>query len=301
MEKSIGNILKEARIAKNLSLEQASKNTKIHSNILKKIEADDFGSLGAVYAKSFLKIYAEYLGLNKEVVISGFEGLFGPAQGKQSQLSGVKRLKISGEESAATAAGGHFVLLDKLAGILRKIDFRLVVILVIAIFLVGGLTRIIKHRKSTTSVASRPRSGSTSAAKKAEVKKQAQIKTQAVNISPKEAPVAVKPGFLENPKSVSVSTPVETPVKEQEKIVLTIKAKKKNWSQVKMDGKIVFQGVLAKGSAETWSAKERFELWLGDAGAVQLEFNGKIFDKIGRPGQILKHVVLTRSGLSIKR
>ncbi|MBI5872889.1 MAG: DUF4115 domain-containing protein [Candidatus Omnitrophica bacterium] len=301
MEKSIGNILKDARIAKNLSLEQASKNTKIHPNILKKMEADDFGSLGAVYARSFLKIYAEYLGLNKEVVIRGFEGLFGPAQGRQPQLSAVKKFRTSGEDAAASAAGSSIALLDRLAGILRKIDFRPVVILVIAIFLVGGLIRVIGHRKSATSAAPRLRSGLTSAAKKAESKKQTQIKTQVVNTGLKEASVAVKSAVSDNAKSVSVSKLVETPVKEQEKIVLTVKAKKKNWSQVKMDGKIVFQGVLAKGSAETWSAKERFELWLGDAGAVQLEFNGKIFDKIGRPGQILKHVVLTRSGLSIKR
>jgi cytoskeletal protein RodZ len=291
MEKSIGNILKDARIAKNLSLEQASKNTKIHPNILKKIEADDFGSLGAVYARSFLKIYAEYLGLNKEVVIRGFEDLFGPAQGRQAQLLAVKKFRTSGEDAASSVAGSSIALLDRLAGILRKIDFRLVVILLIAVFLLGGLISMMG-----------PVVKRSEAVKQARKKQQAVAKQNVAKTIPQQAPVAVKPSVSVTPKTGTVSSVSQTPSsKSQEKIVLTVKAKKKNWSQVKMDGKIVFQGVLAKGSAETWSANERFELWLGDAGAVQLEFNGKIFDKIGRPGQILKHVVLTRSGLSIKR
>ncbi|HAJ57157.1 MAG TPA: hypothetical protein DCL35_05245 [Candidatus Omnitrophica bacterium] len=268
--KSIGFILKEARLARQLSLEQASKDTKIHVNILKSIEADDFSSLGAVYAKSFLKIYAEYLGLNKEEVVPGSKNLQGPVEarpGRQAQFS-------------ADTDRGCGVLAQTFIGVFRKVNFRQVAILFLVIILLTGLTKFIKYRKREQSVA-----------KKAEAVKQDIKKPQVPAKS--SVPLAAKNTVAPKPKRDAVSA--------REKMVLTIKAKNRNWLQVKIDGKIVFQGILAKSSSETWSASDRFELWVGDAGALVLEFNGQILDRIGRPGQTLKYVLLTRSGLSIKR
>ncbi len=51
--------------------------------------------------------------------------------------------------------------------------------------------------------------------------------------------------------------------------------------------------------AANWQANEKIELWLGNAGAVELELNGKLLKKIGRPGRPLKNVTITRAGLSI--
>jgi len=89
--------------------------------------------------------------------------------------------------------------------------------------------------------------------------------------------------------------------KEGEKIVLVLRAKEKTWLQVKVDGKVVLQNLLARGAAESWQAREKIELWLGNAGAVQLEVNGRLLERIGRPGQTLRRVVITREGLSIQR
>jgi cytoskeletal protein RodZ len=63
---SIGSRLKSAREAKNISLEQAQKDTRISSRILAALEADSIHDIvsGAVYAKSFIKKYATYLGLD---------------------------------------------------------------------------------------------------------------------------------------------------------------------------------------------------------------------------------------------
>ncbi|TRZ48152.1 helix-turn-helix domain-containing protein [bacterium] len=83
--------------------------------------------------------------------------------------------------------------------------------------------------------------------------------------------------------------------------VLGLFARDKSWISVKVDGKTVFHGVLARGRSETWPAKERIELSLGDAGAVELQVNDQRFANLGRRGHPLKNIVINKEGLKISR
>ena len=66
---SIGDILREARHNKQVSLADAARVTKIKADILEKLEADDYSSLAApMYTKGFLKLYADFLGLNGQEI-----------------------------------------------------------------------------------------------------------------------------------------------------------------------------------------------------------------------------------------
>jgi cytoskeletal protein RodZ len=71
--KTVGSILKEARGAKNLTLDQAEAATKIRLKFLQAIESDDYTDLPSVsYAKGFVKNYSEYLGLDSTTVLAFF-------------------------------------------------------------------------------------------------------------------------------------------------------------------------------------------------------------------------------------
>lgn len=70
---SIGQTLRQARENRNVSLEDASRVTKIKLDILHYLETDDFDHLaGPMYAKSFLKLYSEYLGLDSQAVVDSY-------------------------------------------------------------------------------------------------------------------------------------------------------------------------------------------------------------------------------------
>jgi len=84
-------------------------------------------------------------------------------------------------------------------------------------------------------------------------------------------------------------------------ITLDIYAKDNCFIQAKCDGRIIFQNILKKGRSESWQAKEKIELSLGNAGAVELEVNGKRISGLGRKGQALKNILITKEGLIIKR
>ena len=70
---SIGETLREARHNKRASLEDASRATKIKFEILEQLEADEFDRLAApAYTKGFLKLYAEYLGLESQAIVEAY-------------------------------------------------------------------------------------------------------------------------------------------------------------------------------------------------------------------------------------
>jgi cytoskeletal protein RodZ len=75
---SIGEILREARHRKQVTLEDVSRVTKIKVAILEQLEADEFDRLvSPTYTKGFLKLYAEYLGLDSQELIAAYLRLQG--------------------------------------------------------------------------------------------------------------------------------------------------------------------------------------------------------------------------------
>jgi cytoskeletal protein RodZ len=67
---SIGETLRNAREAKGISLQQAEDDTKIRKLYLQALETSDYDAIpGRVYARGFLRNYANYLGLNQEEIL----------------------------------------------------------------------------------------------------------------------------------------------------------------------------------------------------------------------------------------
>ncbi|MCQ2559237.1 MAG: DUF4115 domain-containing protein [Clostridia bacterium] len=72
----IGKSLREAREAKHLSLSEAEEKLKIRSRYLEALENEDFTVLPEkVYARGFLRSYAQFLGLDAELLLQEFEAL----------------------------------------------------------------------------------------------------------------------------------------------------------------------------------------------------------------------------------
>ncbi len=86
-------------------------------------------------------------------------------------------------------------------------------------------------------------------------------------------------------------------VAKDKPLILTIKARRDSWMQVKSDGRVIFENVLSKGKEEKWLAKEKLELWVGNAEGLQLILNGK---ELPSPGKgVIKGILITREGLKV--
>lgn len=71
--KTAGQILKQTRIKKNLTISHMAKATKIRPVYLKALEGDDYQKLPSpTSARGFLKNYAEFLGLASDEILAIF-------------------------------------------------------------------------------------------------------------------------------------------------------------------------------------------------------------------------------------
>lgn len=116
----------------------------------------------------------------------------------------------------------------------------------------------------------------------------------------KAGPQSSKPPQKARP-AVADKKAKAAPKQNVSEIRLGIRANDNCWVALKVDSRIVFQRVLAKGRFESWKAKDKMELSLGNAGAVELEVNGQLFSNLGRKGQPLKNILITREGINIPR
>jgi cytoskeletal protein RodZ len=72
-ELSVGAKLKQIRQEKGKSLEEVSMHTKIQINILAAIEDDRIDDFSPVYIKGFLKLYAQFLGIDPQEIIQEYQ------------------------------------------------------------------------------------------------------------------------------------------------------------------------------------------------------------------------------------
>jgi len=94
--KSIGQILKAARLKKNYTIEDVNKFIKIHPRYIKAMEANDYSVFdGKVHSKGFLKNYVQFLELDLDELLAlwrrEYEITFDEA--KENKLSKIKALE----------------------------------------------------------------------------------------------------------------------------------------------------------------------------------------------------------------
>lgn len=78
MNKILGDLLKNTREEKGLTLDDLAQETKIQKRYLIDLEEEDFDDLpGKVYARGFLKTYANALGLDEKLILHMHEELTG--------------------------------------------------------------------------------------------------------------------------------------------------------------------------------------------------------------------------------
>ncbi|MCU0650844.1 MAG: DUF4115 domain-containing protein [Candidatus Omnitrophica bacterium] len=270
-----GERLKKIRLDKGFSIEEVAKKTKVALNILKAIEEDGFINLEPIYVKGFIKIYCNFLGVPASDFISEM---------KEPQVT----MKLSDTEEKATAY-------LKPMPVRKPFPWQKILIVLAAagvLFLIAGLWRGLSKTAKVRQM---------SAPQKAQAVNKKKPQPKLVEAPRKIAapkPVAVKP-VLPQPVSVTRNVAISSGRDEQSGIRLGIHANEDCWVGVKIDGKTVFQSVLFKGRMESWTARDRIDLSLGSAGSVELEVNGSRIPSLGRKGQVLKNIVISKDGLKV--
>ena len=269
---SVGAKLKKIRQEKGLSLEEVQKKTKVHLNILKAIEGDGLTNLSPIYLKGFIKIYCKFLGVDPKEYIPDYKEAAPVSLKSEEKQTEDKPLKPPSFLENATLKLGSFRPHKRL----KTLVIAVLIIMVFS-FLLFKLGKFISSKAA----------GSARIPRQVEAQQKSQIRPQVksqVNVARAQVPGE------------------RIPRGSGGGISLVISAKDNCLVFVKADGRVLLHRVLEKGRSDSWKAKEKIELSLSNAAAVELIVNGQRFNNLGRKGQQLKNIVITeREGLKIPR
>ena len=240
---SIGQTLKQAREARGLSLAEVHEASKITPQNLGAIEEDRFDSFpNRVYARAFLRDYANYLGLDSSALLTKYEEAW--CVPEPIEPIPAPRRKSFG----------------------KKLAYSFITLIVLAGIAVGGYYAWDMYGDEILIM--RNRAFSTASHKESDV---AEL-PQAPVVAPK--PETEKPTLAAKPSYSTIPPP------PPDKLTLEVTVLSPVWADIKTDGNKAVYGTLPVGK-KTFEAAKKIHIRVGRANAVQLILNGEPLPPLG--------------------
>ncbi len=297
----IGSVLKAAREASGVSLDDVSALLKIRSVHLQALEEDDFDNLpGSVYAIGFIRTYANYLELNGAELIGRYKMATMPPHQEEGGYNPQTEVEpVSGALKIAIGVIGVFVfyILWLIAGGAGGSDPEIVTAAAPAI----EQEEIAAPKVEVTPPTARPKTQATPEAEKRPaaaaaarssandtaavlpeadpVASQPTVEVQAIGSLPQTANAAEAQG------NAAASLADEEAAANAE---IEIRALRRTWMRIEdPDGKVLFSSIIREGEGFTFGAADSYTLATRDAGALEYRVNEQALGAVGRRGQIL--------------
>lgn len=290
---SLGELLRKERHKRGLSYDQLFEETRLRPRYLEALENEDWSSLPSpVFIKGFIRTYANALGLDEAWVME----LYQQSKGVEESFP----LPPAGEKSRK----GHKA------------------IVLIGVFLVCGALGLYVWKysgpkeRSGLEVASDPGKGSVPSAQLTDREKavlpEGGIREKENSTSPHDFQegqevtpagaargnnnLGLSPGAAgqslskEEISSVGYLPSRGEPAEDVRSPELTLRAKvtEKTWIRMVIDGERIKEYIFPPGSRAEWKAKEGFDILIGNAGGLSLEFEGKEMDNLGSSGEVIR-------------
>ncbi|OKH38663.1 hypothetical protein NIES2119_08695 [[Phormidium ambiguum] IAM M-71] len=283
--REIGTYLSRLRKEQSISLDQVAANTYIRASLLKAIEEAKEESLPEpVYIQGFIRRYADSLGLDGNALAMTFPIELPPIdlseQLLDAEVIGGKKYDTNNETERSKEASVS--PLEKLSLPSLPENFSLPSIPYLPYILGGTVLALF----SILYILNRPQTSPSVV--------QNQPKT---NVQPKPAKYTVAPATPKsnsNSSTSSTSSPSAAPLvaatpentASNTPFQVTAEVQDDSWVRVTADGKVQFEGILSKGTKQSWTAKERIVVRSGNAGAVLVSVNKKEAKPLGEAGKV---------------
>ncbi|WP_037856865.1 helix-turn-helix domain-containing protein [Streptomyces sp. NRRL S-340] len=246
---SIGRVLKDARLAAGLTVDEVSTATRVRVAIVHAIESDDFAPCGGdVYARGHIRTLAREVHLDPAPLLARYDAEHGgrPAPTPAAPLFEAERIRPERRGPNWTAA--------MVAAIVVVIGFV-------------GFTAFKGGDSGDSSAKAQAAEGSTPSTSTPASPRPQHTKPAAPKPAPSDSAIAAAP---------------------QDKVTVQVSAPNgRSWISAKdHNGRMLFDGLLNKGESKTFQDSTKINLILGDAGAVQLYVNGKKIEDQFQPGAV---------------
>jgi cytoskeleton protein RodZ len=270
----LGQLLRETREAKGLTLADVELATRIRASYLEALEAEAYDCLpGEVSVRGFLRNYAAFLGLKPADVLA----LYGrPAPTNGQVRSPDERLRLKDTAIGVPLSDGP-----------RSSPVWWVVLSILLLAAIGlaGYVAFVVYRIDLPFVPfAIVRPAPTPVAMLA-TEAPSPTFTATSTAMPTATPVATDtPTPTPAPTDTPTVTPTPTP-KVYRGVELSVEITSRSWLRVEVDGAKVFEGFLEAGEKRVWEGAERVLLRAGNAGGVLVTLNGELLGPLGKPDE----------------
>ena len=280
-----GELLERARREKGLSLRDVEDATKIRTRYLEGLEQEDYSLLpDQVYVQGFLKTYANFLGLDGEGLAQDFRERRAP---RRERGMVYERPRTSEFERPVMSPGG-------LAGAERRrisgAAILTVVLALILIAIVGGALYYVGSRSAGTPAGDgSPSEAANAPANPAPREEPAPAEPEAEQRPPAEDVPAPEPD--RNVRAAEETSPPAAPAVAEaatdENVDVTVSVGERiSWLNVEADGIVVYYQTAPAGFSSNFEGAEYVSVTAGDAGAVEVEVDGRDAEPLGYDGQV---------------
>ncbi|HEX7539803.1 MAG TPA: RodZ domain-containing protein [Syntrophales bacterium] len=277
--------LKRIRESKGLRLEEMAHRYKLRPSFLESIESGSFEDLPEpVYTKTFIKTYAGLLGVDAGPILARY------AKYIEKTLPAPPPEAPKEQAREARTENAVFDRLGSMGGRLGWAVFALVVIVILGIYVFQDSGERPVQVKTTAREAVKPPE---------KLPETPPVEApQAPTVQPPEAAPQQAPAQTAAPEQKKPEAPPPAEKKEPPPpapsaagaLSLTIEATEAAWVQVKADKTPAVQKLMQAGEKLTTEAKERITIDLGNAGGVQITFQGQSLGSPGKRGEVI-HLV----------
>lgn len=263
----LGELLKEARQQKGLSLEQVEEATRIRRKYLQALEEENFGVLPAeVYVKGFLRNYAQYLDLDVEEVMALYAEKAARGEGASPSPDIFRPMSIP-------VSRPSWLTPDLVIGAL----------LIVALLGFGAWAawRYLPPLRQYLPLLLRTPTPPEPTA------------TPMPSPSPTLSAALPLPTPTPPPTATPTPPPSPTPTltptpRAPAGVEVELRIVERAWLRVVVDGEVAFEGALEAGSRRTWRGRESVALRCGNAGGVRVTVNGEDLGLLGERGQVVE-------------
>ncbi|MFZ5917976.1 MAG: RodZ domain-containing protein [Chloroflexota bacterium] len=302
----LGQWLRQAREAKEFSLEKAEAETRIRIKFLAALEEGHFDDLpDEISARGFLRNYALFLGLDPTEALEKYEHRTVDRRGEPRLF---RPLEVALFHSSGGALRAWLLLLTLAAALITTGIWA---------FSSGRLawpprlawlqpTAIPSVTATPTDTPTRPpRPSITLPATAAVVSPAVPSATPTANPTP--SPTATNsiltlPTPTPSPSSTPTVTPTSAPTggtplppglgtpipPEEVAVSLAIVVREESWVEVTVDSHTILRELFQAGDEGFWQARREIILRLGNAGGVEVILNGELLGALGERGQVVE-------------
>ena len=283
---SAGELLREERIKRNLTVRELADSTRISARYLEALESNDLASLpGDFFYRAFLKQYATALDLDAPTTKRVLDAALPP---------------VEHDPLPAMNAAYQVAQVDSRTSGERRTGTTGAIVLLVAVVVACSAMYAI-WRKSETPVESAEKQAAPIPVEKPVAQSPAPANPEPATALPTPEPAAQstppESAATQAPPVVSTQAPATLPAVTPAPALaptalpagstsVELAANEKTWVSLSSDGKTLFAGLLDASQTKSFAVGANAKLLAGNAGGVDVRFNGKPIGPLGPKGQV---------------